>query len=95
MKTVAALILIALLTTPAVAQQPKPRFTAEDARNLVLTALPEKTKRLPKFELDEYKRQDTPEFYFFQALWGRCSKRAVSWLGIMRWIRLRGMCGTL
>jgi hypothetical protein len=44
-------------------------ISAEEARHLVLEALPLKTRQLPKFGLDQYQDPHFPQFYFFTATW--------------------------
>jgi hypothetical protein len=40
-----------------------------EAKSLVEAAMPAKLKRLPKFELEEFKDSDRPRFYFLTATW--------------------------
>jgi hypothetical protein len=48
------------------ANGPRP-LTADEARGLVLEALPSKSRHLPGFGLDQYQDQNSPQFYFFTA----------------------------
>jgi len=41
----------------------------EEARGLVLAALPSETRRLPGFTLRQHDVQEFPQFYFFTAIW--------------------------
>jgi hypothetical protein len=43
--------------------------SGDEARLLVLQALPSKTRQLPKFGLDQYQDPHFPQFYFFEATW--------------------------
>ena len=48
----------------------RPRnVSADQAKNLLLEALPLKTRHLPKFGLDGGLAPDRPRFYFFSATW--------------------------
>ena len=69
-KPAAACLLIMAFSGPAVTQQKEFRDIAPDeARQLVLAALPSRTKRLPKFELEGGLDSHDPRFYFFEAYW--------------------------
>ena len=41
----------------------------DEAASLVEAAMPAKLKRLPKFELEQFKDGDRPRFYFFTTTW--------------------------
>ena len=69
MKRIASFLWFLALCIPVVAQQPTRLVSGEDAKELVLAALPSKTKQLPKFELEGGDDPTYPQFYVFQAEW--------------------------
>ena len=69
-KSIAAGLLIMAFSVPALTQQKELRdITPDEARQLVLAALPSRAKRLPKFELEGGLGSHDPRFYFFEAYW--------------------------
>jgi hypothetical protein len=69
-KPIAACLLIMTFCVPAVTQQKEFRdITPAAARQLVLAALPSRTKRLPKFGVEGGLDSHDPRFYFFEAYW--------------------------
>ena len=69
MKRIASILCFLAVGTLAIGQQPTRSVSVEDAKTLVLAALPSKTKQLPKFELGGGDDPLYPHFYVFQALW--------------------------
>ena len=58
------------VSTPAIAEQAAARqVTVVQARQLVLAALPARTKHLPKFGLEGGLDSRDPRFYIFTAYW--------------------------
>jgi len=68
-KAIAACIFLALICFSAAAQQPTSILSVEDAKNLVLAALPPRTKHLQRFALEQYESPQSPQFYFFTGVW--------------------------
>jgi hypothetical protein len=69
-KPITACLLIMAFSVPAATQQKEFRdITPDEARQLVLAALPSRTKRLPKFGLEGGLDSHDPRFYFFEAYW--------------------------
>jgi hypothetical protein len=65
-----SVIIVAILAPSIAHSANQPRVVSVDeAKNLVLEALPPKTRHLPKFGLDQYKDKYFPQFYFFSATW--------------------------
>ena len=71
MKPVVACLLLSMLGVAAAAQKQDSqlRVTDEEARKLVLTALPSSAKQLPKFGLEGGLDSRDPRFYLFTAYW--------------------------
>jgi hypothetical protein len=70
MKPITACLLIMAFCMPVVAQQKEPgQITVNEATQLVLAALPSKTKQLPKFGLEGGLDSSDPRFYMFEAYW--------------------------
>ena len=67
--TIGRCLLLVALSTLAVGQATKQRLSVQEARQLVLAALPSSTKQLPKFGLEQYEYPASPGFYFFTAYW--------------------------
>jgi len=62
-----AVLLVLISTARDSAGQPS--VSVEDARKLVLLALPQATSRLPGLHLDEHNDPHFPAFFFFEVLW--------------------------
>src|SRR5574341_2590781 len=59
-----------LVLVSSAQETPKQQSVAlHEARKLVFLALPKLTANAPGFELDEYKDEYFPDFFFFEALW--------------------------
>ena len=70
MKPITACLLMLAFCMPAVAQQKASRrVTVCEAKQLVLAALPSRTKKLPKFGLEGGLDSHDPRFYVFEAYW--------------------------
>jgi len=69
-KLVAFCLFVMTLCVAAVAGQQDSRLVADDeARKLVMAALPSSTKHLPKFGLEGGLDSHDPRFYVFMAYW--------------------------
>jgi hypothetical protein len=69
-KPVALSLLMIAFCIPAVPQQAKSRHVSiNEAKRLVLAALPARTKHLPKFGLEGGLDSRDPRFYVFTAYW--------------------------
>ena len=70
MKLVAVCLLVLTLCVAAVAQQQDSRLVTDDeARKLVMAAMPSSAKHLPKFGLEGGLDSHDPRFYVFMAYW--------------------------
>ena len=69
MRLFASIPCVVAVCALVVAQQPSRFVSAEDAKKLVLAALPSKTKQSSKFELEGGDDPAYPHFYVYQALW--------------------------
>jgi hypothetical protein len=67
--TIGCCLLLVGLNALALGQATKQRVSVQDAKQLVLAALPSKAKQLPKFGLEQYEYPASPGFYFFTAYW--------------------------
>jgi hypothetical protein len=68
-KTTAACVFSLVLCVSAAAQHPGTRVSVEEAKKLVLAALPSSAKQLPKFGLEGGRDPDSAGFYVFMAYW--------------------------
>jgi len=73
-KTNAPCVFVLVLCVSAVAQQPRTRVSVEEAKKLVLAALPSSAKQLPKFSLEGGQVPDSAGFYVFMAYWAGAPK---------------------
>jgi hypothetical protein len=69
MRFIASCVVFLTLFPSAFAQQPRQRVSVDEAKDLVLAALPAKTKRLPRFGLEGGVDPTYPHFYIFMAYW--------------------------
>jgi hypothetical protein len=64
------ILMVAGLASCAVPSSNRSRLLSRDeAKGLVLEALPLKTRQLPKFGLDTFQDRNFPQFFFFSATW--------------------------
>lgn len=69
MRFVASCVVFLTLFLSAFAQQATRRVSVDEAKDLVLAALPAKAKQLPKFGLEGGVDPTYPHFYIFMAYW--------------------------
>lgn len=73
-KLIAAAVILACL--PALAQEHR-QLTVQESHELVMAAIPESAKQLPKFGLDDFTVPEQPRFFFVEALWDNPSGSVV------------------